>query len=275
MDTQDATPFQGSGIGPAGPARRTAAVQPSEDRYNMNHGNRGIAIIINNNNFRLRRKVIDRIGSEEDANALDKCFCSLGFSDVKLYNDQTCHDIRKLLRDVARMDHMQHDMLACAILTHGEEGKIYGVDDSMAVEELFAPFKDPACTLMGKPKLFIVQATDQARGTIVTDAVGDHSPDMNIQPPTKCSYRIPTEADFLIAYAPAYGIYSQNGTRFIRHLAKELEQVGSREVMQVMTRVTGLVTEENATAAAQGQLVSSPGLVPCITTMLTKDLYFV
>jgi len=43
-----------------------------------------------------------------------------------------------------------------AVLSHGDEGEVYGTDGVIAIKKLVEPLK--SCrTLHGKPKLFIVQ----------------------------------------------------------------------------------------------------------------------
>ena len=48
----------------------------------------------------------------------------------------------------------------CAILTHGEEGVVYGTDDKIEVKTLLEPFKGDKCRgLVGKPKIFFIQVS--------------------------------------------------------------------------------------------------------------------
>jgi len=52
----------------------------------------------------------------------------------------------------------QSDCFMCAILTHGEEGIVYGVDGKLETKLLIEPFKGNNCkSLVGKPKIFIIQ----------------------------------------------------------------------------------------------------------------------
>ena len=53
---------------------------------------------------------------------------------------------------------MRSDCFVCAILTHGEEGVVYGIDDKIEVKQLLEPFKGNNCKgLVGKPKIFFIQ----------------------------------------------------------------------------------------------------------------------
>ena len=53
---------------------------------------------------------------------------------------------------------LQSDCFVCTILTHGEEGVVYGTDDKVEVKVLLEPFKGNNCRgLVGKPKIFFIQ----------------------------------------------------------------------------------------------------------------------
>lgn len=43
-----------------------------------------------------------------------------------------------------------------AVLSHGDENGVYGIDYPIGYEELMAPLKE-CDTLVGKPKMFLVQ----------------------------------------------------------------------------------------------------------------------
>ena len=58
----------------------------------------------------------------------------------------------------SRVDHGNSDCFACAILSHGEEGMVYGTDGIIQIDTLVAPLKGDRCSsLAGKPKLFFIQ----------------------------------------------------------------------------------------------------------------------
>ena len=59
---------------------------------------------------------------------------------------------------VARENHKDRDCLFVAMLSHGDEEGIYGVDYPIGYEELMAPFKE-CKSLVGKPKIFLVQVS--------------------------------------------------------------------------------------------------------------------
>ena len=72
---------------------------------------------------------------------------------------KTC--LHKYLLFTASTDddfNMRSDCFVCAILTHGEEGVVYGIDDKIEVKQLLEPFKGNNCKgLVGKPKIFFIQ----------------------------------------------------------------------------------------------------------------------
>ena len=62
---------------------------------------------------------------------------------------------------VAAENHSNADCFACAILSHGEEGYVFGSDGRIQIDKLVAPFKGHKCqSLAGKPKIFFIQVSD-------------------------------------------------------------------------------------------------------------------
>ena len=60
----------------------------------------------------------------------------------------------------AEFDHSKNDCFGVAILSHGDEGIVYGVDKIVLIDALVAPFKGDRCkSLLGKPKIFIIQVS--------------------------------------------------------------------------------------------------------------------
>ena len=145
--------------GPGVPAKPTGdIVVDTETIYKMSCATRGIAVIINNKNF-LRSSGMDkypRNGTDVDRDALEKLFKSLQF-EVRIHNDVKKYDIRKIAKDMATFDHSGYDAFIFSILTHGEEGLLYGTDGTISTRDLISVFKD-ATTLAGKPKMFFFQA---------------------------------------------------------------------------------------------------------------------
>ena len=124
--------------------------------YRMKSEPQGIAVIISNKIFKNKGT---RIGTDIDALALERLFTYLGFY-TNRYNNLTGSEIVRTLKEVASIDYKSYDCLMVAILTHGEEGKLYGSDDKLvSVQDLITLFNGNQCPLLaGKPKIFFLQA---------------------------------------------------------------------------------------------------------------------
>jgi len=129
--------------------------------YLMESKERGLGIIITNLKF-YNRKESEKVreGAENDIPRLDALLKSLGFKTTILQNlkkDKMC----KKLEKVAKEDHSKFHCLVVAISTHGSNNfRIFGADDEyVSIIELMELFNGQKCpSLLGKPKIFIVQA---------------------------------------------------------------------------------------------------------------------
>lgn len=62
------------------------------------------------------------------------------------------------LLTAATFDHKNNDCFVLAILSHGEEGYIWGTDAMIYINDLIDLFKGTTCpSLAGKPKIFFIQ----------------------------------------------------------------------------------------------------------------------
>ncbi|XP_029367968.1 caspase-3b isoform X2 [Echeneis naucrates] len=236
----------------------------------MDYPSIGTCVIINNKNFAKHTNMFTRNGTDVDASSALKTFSHLGYK-TKVFTDQTVEQMLQLLLNVSKEDHSSRASFVCVLLSHGEEGQIYGTNGSVKIEKLTQPFKGNNCkSLVGKPKLFFIQA---CRGTALDDGANLETDSVDEQ----ISERIPVEADFLYAYSTAPGYYSwrntYNGSWFIQALCEMLERYsGKLELMQIMTRVN------NKVALYFESSSNLPGFtgkkqIPCIVSMLTKDIY--
>ncbi|XP_078499970.1 caspase-7-like isoform X3 [Lissotriton helveticus] len=179
---------------------------------------------------------------------------------------------------VADEKHSDNACFVCVLLSHGEEGYIYGTDGMIEIKELTSLFRGDRCrTLVGKPKLFFIQACRGKHldtGLEADAASGSDSDDEGTSPKNK----IPVEADFLLAYSTVEGYYAgRNGERgswFIQSLCKVITEHGRQlEILQILTRVNFMVAAEFESEHADPDLKRNKQ-VPCITSMLTNELYF-
>ncbi|XP_056385843.1 caspase-7 [Hyla sarda] len=258
-------------------SREIQRIINKEHQYTMNYGKVGKCIIINNKNFNERTGMCTRNGTDKDAGDLFRCFKNLGF-DVSVYNDKKCEEMETLLYNVAQQNHSDSACFACILLSHGEEGQIYGTDGAMAIKTLTTLFRGDKCkSLVGKPKLFFIQA---CRGSEFDEGIQTDSGPTNDCMETDASprYKIPVEADFLFAYSTVPGYYSWRnpgrGSWFVQALCSVLNDHGKQlEIMQILTRVNYMVAT-NFESWSDDPRYSEKKQIPCVVSMLTKELYF-
>ncbi|KZC09894.1 PREDICTED: caspase-1-like [Dufourea novaeangliae] len=273
-DVGDAFGYSRNSVSPLMGPLQTAPTERYATHYNMNHSKRGFAIIFNHEFFTISH-LKPRSGTNVDCDNLVNTLRSLGF-EVNDFHNSTHKDIVRNLERVASMDHSQHDCLIVAVLSHGELGLLYAHDTSYKPDSIWGHFMADKCpTLAGKPKLFFIQACQGDRldaGITLKDRT-----ETDGQPAS--SFRIPSHADFLIAYSTIPGFYSwRNTTRgswFMQALCLELRENGTRyDLLTLLTFVCQRVaidfesnTPDNITMHQQKQ-------IPCITSMLTRLVKF-
>ncbi|XP_035017452.1 caspase-3 isoform X1 [Hippoglossus stenolepis] len=254
---------------PSSKGSTTAGSDPY--RYKMDYPSIGTCVIINNKNFHSSTKMSYRNGTDVDAAFAMKTFSELGYK-LRVANDQTVRQMKHLLTSVSDEDHSSSASFVCVLLSHGDEGVIYGTDGCERLENLTRNFKGDRCkSLVGKPKLFFIQA---CRGSALDDGAMIETDSVDEQ----TSERIPVEADFLYAYSTAPGYYSwrntSNGSWFMQSLCEMLVHYkGELELMQIMTRVNRKVALHFESSSNLPGF-SSKKQIPCIVSMLTKDFYF-
>lgn len=267
----DASKGGGKSSGSSSSGRMTvdAKTVGTSFRYSLDFAQLGHCIIINNKNFDKRTGMNTRNGTDVDAAYAVKVFKDLGYK-VKVHNDQTVDQIRQLLTSASKEDHSQCASFVCVLLSHGDEGVLFGTDGCIELKQLTSLFRGDRCkSLVGKPKLFFIQACrgNDLDGGIETDSVGDEG-----------TTKIPVEADFLYAFSTAPGYYSwrntMTGSWFMQSLCEAISKYGKEmELQHILTRVNHMV-------AVDFESVSSlPGFnakkqIPCIVSMLTKEMYF-
>ena len=144
------------------------------------------------------------------------------------------------LYSLAIHNHSGYDAVIVAVLSHGIEGKIYGVDGTLVpVSQITSYFRgDRAKSLIGKPKIFFLQACRGGEfdaGVEETDGPADEKTedelfkkflDSNNSTDETDAYlgTLPVESDMLLAYATVPGYVSwrnsEKGSWFIQALVK-------------------------------------------------------
>ena len=127
-------------------------------RYPTSSPRRGPVFIINNfsgyNGFKFRR------GSNIDVSKLRTVFNELNFSvHDREGTNLTARKMKNHCIDLARRNYSDVDCVVVVILTHGvKDGYLNGIDNEcVRLLELISPFYSNP-TLIGKPKIFIIQA---------------------------------------------------------------------------------------------------------------------
>ena len=267
----------------------------SGDVYPMRSKPRGIALIINNEEFipstestqkeQEQEKLDVRHGSAKDVAALEKLFVALDFK-VKIERNKGRKEILKILDDVACEDHKSYDCFVLWLMSHGQDGQFYGADgQTVPIDTVRDFFSNARCpTLKGKPKIIFIQA---CRGHKKEQGVVADAP----QSPTKqgweqsthdneessdrgfnfqLSKAIPAHADILIANSTISGYASfrnpRDGSRFVRCIVEVFREFACREdLLSMLTMVNKRVSEMGEINTKQ---VAEP------TSTLTRKLFF-
>lgn len=239
------------------------------EEYNMRHKRRGVALILNHVHF---EEMATRKGSKKDTLNLKTSLDKLGF-DVRVFTDPTVKTITTVLQSTAAEDHTDADCLIVVAMSHGESGLLHSTDSMYPVDTLWSPFTGDRCTsLLGKPKLFFIQA---CRGTRLDKGVKFfHETDSK-----SSTYSIPAYADIMVAYSTYDGFYSwrnpDSGSWFIQALCVELELHGrSRDLLSLMTFVNRRVAVEYQSYVPQNEKFHGKKQIPSIVSMLTRLVYF-
>eukprot|EP00794_Sanderia_malayensis_P016964 gene16964-18673_t len=247
----------------------------SDSYYAMDKYPRGLFLLINNKEFLPASQMENypRNGTDVDANAMQALFTELGFN-VHRYDNVSCYQIRKLVKQAATMDYSNLNCFVCAILTHGSEGVLYGTDGTVEIRDLTAYCRGQ--NLAGKPKLFIFQAcqgSDYMDGVDVTD--GGDVTDGPIDDRTN-DISLPAESDFIYAYSTVPGYYSwrnsQRGSWFIQGIIEVFRANAHKmDVLRMLTRVNAIVATKKSQT---GQRVSNnKRQIASIVTQTRKEFF--
>jgi hypothetical protein len=191
----------------------------------------GIALIINNKNFDNNDEAT-RYGTEIDEENLAKVFQYLGYR-IHIFNDCTADEIEKIMEEMRKQDHSNHDSFVCCILSHGGKTSdrreyVIGSDgQNIFIDDISTNVDARNCqTLAKKPKIFILQA---CRGTSEEPTL---KPDVTISCDEDTSAdsstgNVTTErSDFFFAYATPSGCKAwrnnTEGSCFITELCRAL-----------------------------------------------------
>lgn len=160
----------------------------------------------------------------------------LGF-EIEIHQDCSSEKMRSLMRKLGSRDHSQMDSVVCCILSHGKEGRVYGVDGiTVELTELHQPLNGLQCaSLANKPKLFFIQACQGNREQQAVYIESDsHTDSFVCSDAVALTESIPSDADFLFAMSTVPSFVSfrerKSGTWFIQSLCQNLLQMVPRLV---------------------------------------------
>jgi hypothetical protein len=237
--------------------------------YRMNFPRRGKFIIINNRVFQPETRMQERSGTDKDAAALYEIFTKLGF-DVSLHHNRTRDQMMKIMIDASKENYSDCDCFGTAVLSHGDNDVIFGVDSTIHIDNLVSPIKS-CVSLVGKPKIFLFQACrgNELDSGIQADAVGDTGSERIV---------LPLEADFLYAYSTVPGYFSwrnsSKGSWFVQALTQVLSrpECAKMDLVRILTRVSHAVAYKFESNASRPEM-NRKKQIPSVVSMLTKDLY--
>ncbi|CAB1328532.1 unnamed protein product [Coregonus sp. 'balchen'] len=188
--------------------------------------------------------------SDTSLESLVSVFEWLGF-ETQTEPDCSREKILSLVVELSNRDHSQMDCLVCCVLSHGQQGCVYGVDgQKVSVRELTGPFSGLKCSsLRDKPKLFFIQACqgtkEQKPVFIQSDGPGPSSTTTSsiCTDAVVLKDSIPNDADFLLGMAtvPHFASFrdKRQGTWFIQSLCQNLIKLvpSGYDLLSILTKV--------------------------------------
>ncbi|NXW82949.1 CASP8 protein, partial [Alopecoenas beccarii] len=240
------------------------------ESYKMKNNPHGYCVILNNYNFKNLSQV--RKGTLEDGEAVKEVFTWLEFKTVEHMNLEA-DQIHAKVEEYSKKDHSNMDCFVCFILSHGEKDKVKGVDDELVdIKDLLSCFSGSNCpSLVGKPKLFFIQACQGSVGhpavAVKEDFSGHLQTDADAVPPTS----IPDQADILVGMATVedYECYRdvKTGSVYVQCLCEKMKLLCplGKDLITILTEVNKEVGSRVFKGWKQ---------MPKITSTLRKQLIF-
>ncbi|XP_075565363.1 caspase-6 isoform X3 [Pelecanus crispus] len=218
-----------------------------------------------------------------EVDALDISLTDLGF-EVRHFDDLKAEDVLQKIYEASKDDHSNADCFVCVFLSHGENDHVYAYDAQIKIETITDMFRGDNCqSLVGKPKIFIIQA---CRGDKHDDPVialdSTDSSNESVVSETEVDaagvYTLPAGADFIMCYSVAQGYFSHretvNGSWYIQDLCEVLRKHGSSlEFTELLTIVNRKVSHRKVDMCRDINAIGKKQ-IPCFASMLTKKLYF-
>ncbi|XP_074123772.1 caspase-2 isoform X2 [Sminthopsis crassicaudata] len=230
--------------------------------YRLQSRPRGLALVLSNVHFNGEKDLEFRSGGDVDHSSLVTLFKLLDY-DVHVLHDQTAQEMYKKLQRFAQLStHQNTDSCVVALLSHGIEGGIYGVDGQLLqLQEVFQLFDNANCpNLQNKPKMFFIQACrgdETDRGVDLRDgkehmaSPGCEQSDAGKEKILKM--RLPTRSDMICGYACLKGTAAMRNTKRGSWYIEALTQVFSERardmhVADMLVKVNALIKDREGYA---------------------------
>ncbi|XP_068583034.1 caspase-6-like [Cebidichthys violaceus] len=258
--------------------RSSLALDPAEE-YKMDNKKRGLALVFNQERFFWRLGLNDRHGTNADRYNLEKRLKELNF-EVRAYDNCKQVEVLDKISEAAEDNHSEADCFLLVFLSHGENDHVYTYDGKISIQNITSLFKGDKCkSLVGKPKIFILQACrgDKHDDPVTAcDAVDNEVNEVVVD--ASAVYTLPAGADFIMCYSVAEGYYSHretiNGSWYVQDLCELLQKYGdSLEFTELLTLVNRKVSMRSVGNSSDRNAIGKKQ-VPCFASMLTKKLYF-
>jgi len=252
-------------------------IREEGDLYASSGKKRGLCMIFENDMFHTDLGLSRRKGSSVDRGLMIDVFSKLQF-EVRVYQNLTTGEILDILEKTRFEDHSHADMLAVVVLSHGNEGIVYGYDKAYSTSKLWENFTADMCEdLAGKPKLFFIQA---CQGSQLDHGVAvkiDEADGGRTETDGFASYRTPLYSDFLIAHSTVNGFYSWRntvqGSWFIQVLgAALLVNSYKYDLVTILTKVGRVIAREYESNSSYKDF-NQKKQMPFIYSTLTNKLY--
>ncbi|KAM9305615.1 caspase-8-like [Gastrophryne carolinensis] len=198
------------------------------EKYTLDRSPHGLFVIVNNEDFTEARKkhldVNDRSGSNKDAEAIKKVFGPRDYI-VKEHRNLTRDKLLETIQNYGQEDHSNMDSFVCFILSHGDNGIVYGTDGKgVPIKALTSCFNGRNCrSLVGKPKVFFIQACQGDK----LEKGACYEEDGNGSMYENDGSSLPITADFLTAFSTVEEYTSlrdpSHGSVYIQELCSILE----------------------------------------------------
>ena len=253
------------------PERITRVNLGSSNIYGMETFPRGKLIIINVEVFRKSSGLSEnpRKGTDKDAAGLQQLFLDLGFI-VERHDNPTTSEIKDVLSAAANEDYSNLSCFACALLSHGKEGLIYGTDGPVNIIDLTSLFRTKE--LAGKPKIIFLQACRGAKYMESYNFVEGPRATANRSVPD-----LPVGFDFLFCCSTVEGYYAwrheERGSWFIQILIEVFRKFAHQmDIMRMLTLVNLLIARQKSQTDTVAS--SDKRQVGSIISQLRHELFF-